>query len=98
MKKKKKEMFTKWDIVDHLKTEKDINAYMTVVLREYGDDAEFVSKCLGDIARARGMAKIAKKTGLGRESLYKALNGTRTPSLATFLKVTRALGMELRVV
>lgn len=96
--KKKKETFTKWDLADHIKTEEDITRFMNVILKEYGDDPEFISKVLGDMARIRGMAKIAKKTGLGRESLYKALNGKTTPSLATFLKVTRALGMELRVV
>ncbi len=94
----KKEMFTKWDIADHLKTEKDRTRFMNTMLKHYGDDPEFIGKCLGEVARARGMAQVAKKTGLGRESLYKALNGKTTPSLATFIKVTRALGMELRVV
>ena len=96
--KKQKEVYTKWDLADHLKTEEDIARFMNRVLQEYGDDPEFISKALGHMARLRGMATIAQKTGLGRESLYKALNGKRTPSLATFIKVTRALGMELRVV
>lgn len=96
-KKTEKVEFKKWDVVDYLKTEKDIVAFLNAALEEYGDDPEFIAKCLGDVARARGMAKVAKKAGLGRESLYKALSGKRSPSLDTVLRVTRAMGLELRV-
>nr|MBL8456488.1 putative addiction module antidote protein [Zoogloeaceae bacterium] len=48
------------------------------------------------IARARGMTQLAQDTGLGRESLYKALSGEGNPSFGTILKVMRALGLELR--
>ena len=51
---------------------------------------------LGDIARAKGMAQIAQETGLGRESLYKALSPEDNPEFATVLKVVRALGLRLR--
>ena len=50
---------------------------------------------LGDIARARGMAQIAKDSGLGRESLYKALAPGAKPRFDTILKVARALGVKL---
>jgi probable addiction module antidote protein len=50
---------------------------------------------LGNIARAKSMAQLARDTGLGRESLYKALSGEGNPSFATILKVTRALGIRL---
>ena len=50
---------------------------------------------LGDIARAKGMSQIAHDTGLSRESLYKALSETGNPSLATVLKVAKALGVRL---
>jgi probable addiction module antidote protein len=50
---------------------------------------------LGDIARARGMTQLAKDTGMGRESLYKALSGEGNPSFATILKVVDALGLQL---
>lgn len=61
-------------------------------LEEAGDDAAFIAKALGDIARAKGMIQLAKDTGLGREGLYKALSGEGNPGFATILKVTRALG------
>jgi probable addiction module antidote protein len=84
----------KWDVVDHLKTEEDMILYFQAALDEAGDDAQFITKVLGDIARARGMAQLAKDTGLGRESLYKALSATGNPSFSTIMKVTHALGLR----
>lgn len=60
-----------------------------------GDDAAFIAAALGDIARAKGMTQLAKDTGLGRESLYKALSGEGNPSFGTILKVMRVLGIKL---
>ena len=85
----------KWDSAEHLKTKEDIALYFEACLDEAGDDAAFIAKSLGTIARARGMTQLAKDTGLGRESLYKALSGEGNPSFATILKVTRALGLRL---
>lgn len=85
----------KWDVVDHLKTEEDMALYFEAAMEEAGDDANYIAKVLGDIARARGMTQLAKDAGLGRESLYKALSGEGNPSFATILKVTRALGLQL---
>ena len=85
----------KWDSAEHLKTEEDIALYFEACLDEASDDAAFIAKSLGTIARARGMTQLAKDTGLGRESLYKALSGEGNPSFATILKVTRALGLRL---
>jgi probable addiction module antidote protein len=85
----------KWDVVEHLKTDEDMAHYLEAALEEAGDDATFIAKVIGDIARARGMTQLAKDTGLGRESLYKALSGAGNPSFATILKVTHALGLQL---
>ena len=60
-----------------------------------GNDPAFIAKALGNIARARGMSQLARETGLGRESLYKALSGEGNPSFATILKVINALGVKL---
>jgi probable addiction module antidote protein len=62
---------------------------------EEGDPA-LVAAALGDIARAKGMTDIARQTGLGRESLYKALSPEGNPEFITVLKVIRALGLRLR--
>lgn len=85
----------KWDSAEHLKTEEDMAAYLDACIEEAGDDAAFIAAALGDIARARGMTKLAKETGIGRESLYKALSGEGNPSFGTILKVTKALGLRL---
>lgn len=85
----------KWDSAEYLKTEEDVALYFEACLEEAGDDAAFITKALGNIARARGMTQLAKETGMGRESLYKALSGAGNPSFATILKVTRALGLRL---
>lgn len=90
-----KEKFTRWDVVDHLKTEEDIAAYFEACLEEAGDDPSFIAAALGDIARARGMSQLAKDTGLTREGLYKALSADSNPSLGTILKVVKALGIKL---
>lgn len=87
----------KWDTAEHLNTEAEMAAYLEACLEEAGDDAAFIAKALGDIARARGMSQLAKETGLGRESLYKALSGEGNPSFATILKVVAALGLKLHV-
>lgn len=85
----------KWDSAEHLKTEDDMAQYLEACLQEAGDDAAFIAKALGNIARAKGMSQLARDTGLGRESLYKALSGEGNPSFATILKVTTALGIQL---
>lgn len=92
---KRKIKLSKWDVVGHLKTDEDCRQYLHACFLEAGDDAAFIAAALGDIARAKGMTRIAKDTGLGREGLYKALSGKANPRFDTILKVVHALGMEL---
>jgi len=68
-------------------------AYLEAALEE--NDPRLIAAALGDIARAKGMTQIAKKTGLGRESLYKALSAEGNPEFSTVLKVIAALGLQL---
>jgi probable addiction module antidote protein len=82
-----------WDVAEHLKTDKDIAAYLEAALEEA--DAGLFAAALGDVARAKGMSEIAQATGLGRESLYKALSAEGNPEFATVLKVLKSLGMKL---
>jgi probable addiction module antidote protein len=83
----------RWDAVEHLKTEADKVAYLEAALED--GDSQLIAVVLGDIARAKGMAQLARDTGLGRESLYKALSAEGNPEFATVLKVIRALGLKL---
>ena len=86
---------TPFDVAEHLRSPRDMAAYLDARLAQAPDDAAGIAKALGDIARARGMARVARDTGLSRESLYRALSANGNPSFATVLKVARALGMKL---
>ena len=82
-----------FDAARYLNDDAAIAEYITAVL-ETGDD-DLLLLALGDVARARGMAQVAKDAGLGRESLYKALAPGAKPRFDTVLKVARALGVRL---
>jgi probable addiction module antidote protein len=84
-----------FDIADYLDSEEAIAQYLSQVMAD-GDDDELL-RALGHIAKARGMAQLAKDAGLGRESLYKALKPGSTPGFATVGKVVRALGLRMTV-
>jgi probable addiction module antidote protein len=90
---KKKTKTRKYDTANYLRDDKDMAAYLEAALVE--GDAALIAAALGDIARARGMTRLAKETGLGRESLYKALSPTGRPELHTVLKVLEALNIKL---
>lgn len=87
----------KWDSAEHLKTEQDMQDYLQACIDESNNDAAFIAKALGNIARAKGMAQLSKDTGLGRESLYKALSGDVIPSFDTVIKVVKALDLRLAI-
>ena len=86
---------TPFDAAEYLDDEQTIVAYLNEVLAE-GDSSAIIA-ALGTVARARGMAKLASSTGLGRESLYKALNSDGNPSFRTVLSVAAALGCQFNV-
>ena len=65
---------------------------MTAVLK--ANDPDLLLLALADVARAKGMAQVAKDAGLGRESLYKALAPGAKPRFETVMKVARALGVK----
>ncbi|MFQ6759061.1 MAG: putative addiction module antidote protein [Deltaproteobacteria bacterium] len=85
----------KWDVLDHLKTEEDIELYFDACVEEDPGDGSLIRAALGDIARARGMSQLARDTGLAREGLYKALSAEGNPEFATVMKVIKALGLKL---
>ncbi|MGC1455053.1 MAG: addiction module antidote protein [Nitrospirota bacterium] len=86
---------TRYDVSEHLRTPEEMAAYLEACFEEANGDAAFIAKALGDIARAKGMAQVARDSGLSRESLYKALSGERSPGFDTILKVMDALGLKL---
>ena len=86
---------TAYDVSEHLRTPKEMAAYLDAWLEEAPEDAAGIARALGDIARAKGMSQVAKDAGLSRESLYRALSAEGNPSFATVLKVAKALGVRL---
>ena len=84
-----------WDVTKYLESDEDIAAYLDAALEE--DDPALLAAALGDIARAKGMTQIARETGMGRESLYKALSKGGNPEFRTVQKVVRSLGLKLHV-
>lgn len=91
----KKTITSPYDVAEHLRTPKEMALYLQACIDESNGDAAFIARALGDIARAKGMAHVAKESGLSRESLYKALSGDRIPGFDTVLKVMTALGLSL---
>ena len=89
---------TKWDAVDHLKTEENLSLYLEACFEEDPGDGSLIRAALGDIARARGMAQLARDTGLTREGLYKALSPDGNPEFSTVVKVIHALGLRLHAI
>ena len=84
-----------WDSAEHLESNEDIAAYLDAVLAE--NDPALLTHALGVVARARGMTDLARQTGLGRASLYKALSAEGHPEIATVMKVLDALGVRMSV-
>jgi len=84
-----------FDAADYLDDEEIIAEYLTAALEDPNPDLFLVA--VRDVARARGMAQLARDTGLGRESLYRALAPGAKPRYDTVLKVLRALGVKLHV-
>ena len=81
-------MTTRFDVAEHLRTPEEMAAYLEACFEEAQGDATF-------IAKAKGMAQVARDAGLSRESLYKALSGERSPGFDTILRVVGALGLKL---
>ncbi|MFC3457235.1 addiction module antidote protein [Massilia haematophila] len=89
------EPLAKFDVAEHLDSPEVLAAYLSEFFEE-GDPA-MIAEALGDASRAKGMAGVASRAGLARESLYKALRPGSQPRLETILRVLKALGMRLVV-
>lgn len=84
-----------FDPANYLETEDDILYYLEAAME--GNDPKHITRALGDVARSKGMSDIAKKSGLGRQALYRALSEEGNPTLETLTSVLSALGFQLSV-
>jgi probable addiction module antidote protein len=82
-----------YDPADALKSDEAIEVFLRDAFES--GDAQYIAKALGVVARAKGMTKIARKTGLAREQLYRSLSENGNPTLATILAVLKAIGFEM---
>ena len=95
MSKKPKVTYSTFDAAEYLDNEKVIAAYLSSAAEDENPDV--LLKALSDVAKARGMAQVAKDSGLGRESLYKALAPGAKPRFETIAAVMRALKVKIEV-
>ena len=82
-----------YDTSKYLKTEEDIAYYLEAIIEE---DPSLLPSALGDVARARGMTELARKTGLSREALYRSLSEDGDPRYSTVTKILTAYGTRIR--
>jgi probable addiction module antidote protein len=91
--------FSDWNLADQIETREDvvgtIEAVIELAIQE--NDLEYLLKAIGDIARSKGMAQIARELNLDRASLYKSLSPAGNPSFLTVMKVLDNLGFRLKV-
>ena len=86
---------TVWDLADHINTKEDVAGILEAALEE--NDTALLLAVLGDVARSKGMAQIARELNLARESLYRSLSQEGNPSFTTIVKVLDNLGFQLTV-
>ncbi len=89
------EKFSRYDGADYLVDIEAAAAYLEAALDEAGDDPAFIAQALGTIARSGNISELARRVGMSREGLYKALSSEGNPSFATIMKVVKALGLKL---
>lgn len=84
-----------WDLADEIETKEDVAGILEAAIEE--NDMDFLFKIIGDIARSKGMAQIARELNLNRENLYRSLSPEGNPSFITVAKVLDNLGFQLSI-
>lgn len=93
----KSEKYKRFDVADHLDGLDDVATYLEIALEASTEDPTAVPRALGVIARSQNMSELARRVGMSRDGLYKALSADGNPTWATILKVTNALGLRLEL-
>ena len=73
----------------------EVSLVQPAAIEEAGDDPAFIAQALGTIARSGNLSELARRVGMSRQGLYKALSAEGNPSFATIIKVARALGLRI---
>ena len=91
------EKYKRFDAADYLDDLEDVASYLAIALEESGEDPTAVPRALGVIARSQNMSELARRVGMSRDGLYKALSAEGNPTWSTILKVTNALGLRFEL-
>ena len=91
------EKLTEFDAAEYINTDERARLYLEVAADEDPGDGSLIRAALNDIARAQNMSRLARDAKLDRAGLYKALSEEGNPSFTTVMKITRALGLRLRL-
>ena len=89
--------YARFDAADYLEDLDDVAAYLELALQESAEDPSAVPRALGVIARSQNMSELARRVGMSRDGLYKALSADGNPTWSTILKVTNALGLRFEL-
>lgn len=87
--------YMRFDAADYLDNLDDVTGYLQIALEESTEDPAAVPRALGAIARSGNMSELARRVGMSRDGLYKALSDQGNPTWSTVLKVCEALGLKL---
>ena len=89
--------YRRWDPAEYIGNEEEARLYLEACTEDDPGDGSLIRVALGNIARSRNMSSLARKLGMTRQGLYKALSQDGNPTFTTVMRVTRALGMDLRI-
>ena len=89
------DQFSHWDSARYLETDDDIAVYLDACFEEGGNDARFITRALGTVARAKGMARVAQQAGLSPDRLETLLSPDSDPGFREVLRIIHALGLRL---
>lgn len=93
----KSEKYESFDVADYLDGLDDVAGYLALALEESSEDPSAVPRALGVIARSQNMSELARRVGMTRDGLYKALSEEGNPTWSTILKVASALGLRFEL-
>jgi probable addiction module antidote protein len=89
--------YTRFNAADYLEDLDDVATYLEIALQESVEDPTAIPRALGVIARSQNMSELARRVGMSRDGLYKALSADGNPTWSTILKVTNALGLRFEL-
>lgn len=91
------EKYKRFDAADYLKDLDDVASFLEIALEDSVEDPTALPRALGVIARSQNMSELARRVGMSRDGLYKALSADGNPTWSTILKVTKALGLRFEL-